>query len=103
MQFSRDPCTLVDPRFQTMTLYCRVFTDCCSAFRRSNLLPTRPGEAKNSLDTAIDQASQATAEGRGALQGLRSFNVGGTDQKVPDFDVTVEGNTTKPSSHRTRR
>jgi signal transduction histidine kinase/ligand-binding sensor domain-containing protein len=74
----------------------------------SNLLPARPDEAKNKLDTAIDQASQAIAEGRGAVQGLRSsitvtndlalairtlgeeLVVGDTSQN-PDFDVAVEG------------
>jgi ligand-binding sensor domain-containing protein/signal transduction histidine kinase len=38
----------------------------------SNLLPTRPDDAKKRLDTSIDQASQAIAEGRDAIQGLRS-------------------------------
>jgi ligand-binding sensor domain-containing protein/signal transduction histidine kinase len=37
----------------------------------SNLLPTRPQEAKQKLDNAIDLAAQAITEGRGAVQGLR--------------------------------
>jgi signal transduction histidine kinase len=75
----------------------------------SNLLPTRPGEAKNRLDEAIDQASQAITEGREAVQGLRDSAIisndlavairtlgeelssEGTAERRPDFDVTVEG------------
>lgn len=38
----------------------------------SNLLPTRPQEAKQKLDHAIDLAAQAVTEGRSAVQGLRS-------------------------------
>jgi signal transduction histidine kinase/ligand-binding sensor domain-containing protein len=75
----------------------------------SNLLPSRPEEAKNKLDGAIDQASQAIAEGRGAVQGLRSSTVltndlavairtlgeelgaGQPHQECPNLEVTVEG------------
>lgn len=38
----------------------------------SNLLPTRPEEAKQKLDKAIDMAAESITEGRGAVQGLRS-------------------------------
>jgi signal transduction histidine kinase len=38
----------------------------------SKLLPARPVEAKERLDSAIDQAAQAITEGRDAVQGLRS-------------------------------
>lgn len=38
----------------------------------SNVLLTRPEEAKRRLDSAIDQASQAIAAGRDAVYGLRS-------------------------------
>jgi len=38
----------------------------------SNLLPSRPVEAKQRLDSAVDQAAQAITEGRDAVQGLRS-------------------------------
>ena len=38
----------------------------------SNVLLTRPEEAKRRLDSAIDQASQAIAAGRDAVHGLRS-------------------------------
>jgi signal transduction histidine kinase len=37
----------------------------------SNLLPERPAEAKQRLESAIDQAAQAITEGRDAIQGLR--------------------------------
>jgi len=75
----------------------------------SNLLPTRPDEAKKKLDHAIRQTSQAIVEGRGAVQGLRSaaaisndladsvrtlgveISESVTDATVPDFEVIVEG------------
>src|SRR6202035_2323777 len=38
----------------------------------SELFPTRPVEAKQTLDSAIEQAAQAITEGRDAVQGLRS-------------------------------
>jgi signal transduction histidine kinase/ligand-binding sensor domain-containing protein len=75
----------------------------------SNLLPTRPDEAKKKLDAAIGQASQAVAEGRGAVQGLRASTVTTNDLAVaiktlgqqlnatekaeesPILDVVVEG------------
>ena len=41
----------------------------------SVLLPTRPEEAKTQLDSAIEQGSQAIAEGRDAVQSLRSSTV----------------------------
>ena len=75
----------------------------------SNLLPTRPDDAKKRLDIAINQASQAIAEGRDAIQGLRSsllvtndlalalrtlgeeLLAGGTNPQLPVIDVAVEG------------
>ena len=75
----------------------------------SNLLPTRPDDAKRKLDGAIDQASQAIAEGRDAVQSLRSSTVvtndlavairtlgeelagAGSIEKAPVFEVAVEG------------
>jgi signal transduction histidine kinase len=75
----------------------------------SDLLPTRPQEAKQKLDSAIDLTAQAIKEGRGAVQGLRSSAtmtndlpaalsaLGGelaadeTDQRAPTFHVDVEG------------
>jgi signal transduction histidine kinase len=38
----------------------------------SKLLPARPDEAKQRLDSALDQGAEAIAEGRDAVQGLRS-------------------------------
>jgi ligand-binding sensor domain-containing protein/signal transduction histidine kinase len=38
----------------------------------SELFPTRPAEAKQTLESAIQQAAQAITEGRDAVQGLRS-------------------------------
>ena len=38
----------------------------------SKILPERPVEAKQRLDSALDQAAEAIAEGRDAVQGLRS-------------------------------
>jgi signal transduction histidine kinase/ligand-binding sensor domain-containing protein len=75
----------------------------------SNLLPTRPGEAKHRLDTAIDRAAQAITEGRDAVHELRSSAEATPDlpvaisalgqelaedqagQKLPDYRVQVEG------------
>ena len=77
----------------------------------SNLLPTRPAEAKQTLDKAIDQAVQAITEGRDAVQGLRSSTVvtndlacaittlgqelagGETKPNAAEFHVQVEGTT----------
>ncbi len=38
----------------------------------SNMFATRPAEAKQTLDSAIDEAAQAITEGRDAIEGLRS-------------------------------
>src|SRR5262249_12830571 len=77
--------------------------------RAANLLPDRPVEAKQKLEGAIDQATQAITEGREAVQGLRSSMVITNDlavaiqtlgeelaaqQTIPGathFDVAVEG------------
>jgi ligand-binding sensor domain-containing protein/signal transduction histidine kinase len=48
----------------------------------SNVLPARPEEAKQRLDSAIDQAAQAIAEGRDSIQGLRSSTVVTNDLAV---------------------
>jgi ligand-binding sensor domain-containing protein/signal transduction histidine kinase len=75
----------------------------------SELFPTRPAEAKQTLDSAIDQAAQAITEGRDAIQGLRSSTVetndlalaintlgeelagGETNPNAAGFHVGVEG------------
>ena len=48
----------------------------------SNLLPERPAEAKQRLESAIDQAAQAITEGRDAVQQLRSSTVVTNDLAV---------------------
>jgi len=75
----------------------------------SELFPTRPAEAKQTLDSAIEQAAQAITEGRDAVQGLRSSTVvtndlaltintlgkelagSGTNPNAAEFHVGVEG------------
>jgi signal transduction histidine kinase/ligand-binding sensor domain-containing protein len=75
----------------------------------SKLLPGRAEEAKQRLDSAIDQASAAIAEGRDAVQGLRSSAFETNDlangiiaigkeltsdasaHDMPGIDVEVEG------------
>jgi signal transduction histidine kinase len=75
----------------------------------SELFPNRPSEAKQTLDSAIDQAAQAITEGRDAVQGLRSSTVvtndialaintlgealatGEANPNAALFDVGVEG------------
>ena len=75
----------------------------------SELFPTRPAEAKQTLDSAIEQAAQAITEGRDAVQGLRSSTVvtndlalaintlgeelagGETNPNAAEFHVGVEG------------
>jgi signal transduction histidine kinase len=37
----------------------------------ANLFPTRPAEAKRTLDSAVEEAALAISEGRDAIQGLR--------------------------------
>jgi signal transduction histidine kinase/ligand-binding sensor domain-containing protein len=48
----------------------------------SELFPKRPAEAKQTLDSAIDQAAQAITEGRDAVQGLRSSTAVSNDLAV---------------------
>jgi signal transduction histidine kinase/ligand-binding sensor domain-containing protein len=45
----------------------------------ARLLPTRPAEGRQMLETTLDQAEQALADGRVAVQGLRSSVVEATD------------------------
>src|SRR5207248_4693000 len=74
-----------------------------------SMLPDRPQEAKVALDTTLDRADQALAEGREAVQGLRSSSLAEADfvqaliklgeelvaaagtEAVPHFRVVVEG------------
>src|SRR3974390_3597126 len=75
----------------------------------SQLLPERPVEAKEKLDSTIDRAAEAITEGRDAVQGLRESTVQTNDlarairtlgeelandpgnHGSPAFRVTVEG------------
>src|SRR6266446_6831168 len=74
-----------------------------------DLLPGRPAEARKTLEIAIDRADQAIAEGRDAVQGLRTSTVEtndlasavrilgeelraeGTNQNSALFEMEVEG------------
>jgi signal transduction histidine kinase len=74
----------------------------------SQLLPDRPVDAKEKLDSAIDQAAEAITEGRDAVQGLRDSTLQNNDLAMaistlgeelatdstnnrPAFRVAVEG------------
>ena len=48
----------------------------------SYLLPDRPADAKDKLDSAIGHAAKAITEGRDAVQGLRASTIGGDDLAV---------------------
>ena len=74
-----------------------------------NMVASRPDEARRNLEQAADQASQAIAEGRDAIQGMRMSTVekndlaaairtlgeelasAATHRPSPNFDVIVEG------------
>jgi signal transduction histidine kinase len=55
----------------------------------NHLLPTRPAEAKQTLDGAIDLAAQPITEGRDAVQGLRSSTVETNDLVLNLFDLVL--------------
>ena len=70
------------------------------------LIPNRPGDAAELLDRMVERAREAVAEGRDAVQGLRSsigvskdlvtaitaFGKGlANDANSPEFRVTIEG------------
>ena len=75
----------------------------------SQLLPARPLDAKEKLDSAIEQTAQFITEARDEVQGLRDSTVEGNNlalaistlgqelatdsdnQAIPEFQVTVEG------------
>ena len=82
----------------------------------SELLPERPIEAKEKLDSAIEQAAGAITEGRDAVQGLRASTVERNDLALaistlgeeletdstnhrPAFRVAVEGQAQRSPSH----
>ena len=71
------------------------------------MLPNRPAEARDALESAIEHARQAITEGRNAVEGLRSSSHEGGDlqatlgqlgselaannEPAPDFQVSVQG------------
>lgn len=59
----------------------------------SNLLPSRPEEAKERIDSAIDQASEAITEGRDAVHELRSGGSASMDlgQAIRNFGKELLG------------
>ena len=65
-----------------------------------DLLPGRPAEARKTLETAIDRADQAIAEGRDAVQGLRASTVETNDLasavRILGEELRAEG--TNPNS-----
>jgi signal transduction histidine kinase/ligand-binding sensor domain-containing protein len=60
------------------------------------LLPSRPAEAKQTLESAIDSAFGAITEGRDAVQGLRASTIAGSDLataiKTLGDELTAKGN-----------
>jgi signal transduction histidine kinase/ligand-binding sensor domain-containing protein len=76
-----------------------------------NMFPSRPDDARRNLEQAADQASQAIAEGRDAVEGLRTSTIEKNDLAIavrslgeelasaagntssPKFNVVVEGTT----------
>jgi signal transduction histidine kinase/ligand-binding sensor domain-containing protein len=80
-QLQRKFASMVDVRVNERTRIARELHDTVlqslhgllmSFQRAANLLPERPVEAKQRLESAIDQAAHAITEGRDAVQGLRS-------------------------------
>ncbi len=65
----------------------------------SQLLPDRPVEAKEKLDTAIEQAADAITEGRDAVQGLRASTVQGNDLALA-ISTLGEELAADPNNHR---
>jgi len=66
----------------------------------SNILPARPVEAKQRLDSALDQAAEAIAEGREAVQGLRSsaFDANDLTDGITAFAEQLTSDTSAPDS-----
>ena len=91
------------------TLSYRASRVCCWFSAISNLLPARPDEAKQRIEQALDQASDAITEGRDAVHELRSGGlntvdlgeaigkfgkdllIGATTETGPELSVQVEG------------
>ena len=66
----------------------------------SNMFATRPAEAKQTLDSAIDEAAQAITEGRDAVEGLRSSTVVTNDlaRAISTFGEELATSETNPNS-----
>jgi ligand-binding sensor domain-containing protein/signal transduction histidine kinase len=66
----------------------------------SNVLPTRPDEAKRRIDSAIEQASDAITEGRDAVHELRSGAVAtmDLDQAISSFAKELRSGSTAESA-----
>ncbi|HME31654.1 MAG TPA: triple tyrosine motif-containing protein, partial [Terriglobales bacterium] len=64
-----------------------------------NVLPERPAEAKQRLESAIDQAAQAITEGRDAVQGLRSSTLETNDlaEAIGTLAKELAANVTGPN------
>ena len=65
----------------------------------SQLLPERPTEAKEKLDSAIKQAAEAITEGRDAVQGLRASTVQSNDLALA-ISTLGEEFAADPGNHR---
>jgi signal transduction histidine kinase/ligand-binding sensor domain-containing protein len=65
----------------------------------SQLLPERPTEAKEELDSAIEQAAEAITEGRDAVQGLRA-STGQSNDLALAISTLGEELAADPSNHR---
>jgi ligand-binding sensor domain-containing protein/signal transduction histidine kinase len=66
----------------------------------SELFPTRPAEAKQTIDSAIEQAAQAITEGRDAVQGLRSSTTATNDlaRAITTLGTELAGSESNPNA-----
>ena len=65
----------------------------------SQLLPERPSEAKEKLDSAIEQTAEFITEGRNAVQGLRDSTIQSNDLALA-ISALGEELATDSSNHR---
>jgi signal transduction histidine kinase/ligand-binding sensor domain-containing protein len=65
-------------------------------------LPARPAEARETLENALDEAAQAIAEGRDAVQGLRSSTVETNDLARAIGSLGAELAVNEANSHRVK-
>ena len=69
----------------------------------SHLLPERPSEAKQRLDTAIAHAAAAITEGRDAVQGIRSSTIEKNDLAMAistlGTELAADGHSVQPVFH----